>query len=118
MKYKLVLVLALLICISICLPAFADTVAITPVGGSEVGTTSNSQLSSQIVNIYKKSAYVIGSLASLCMLGVGFMFIKSRGDERKLAEAKAWLTAIVWGIAIAGGALVIVGFIIWLMTSS
>lgn len=119
MRNKLILILTLFLMLNTCLPVYAapstsdGTVDIS--GG--IGNTTNETIAQKIIGIYKNTAYVVGSFAALCLLGVGFMFIKSRGDERKLAEAKAWLTYIVIGIIVAASALIIIGFIIWVVTN-
>jgi hypothetical protein len=120
MRNKLILILTLFLLLYICLPVYAAPSAsegTVDISGGIGNATTNQTIAEKVIGIYKNTAYVVGSFAALCLLGVGFMFIKSRGDEKKLSEAKTWLSNIVVGIIIAASALIIVGFIIWLVTN-
>lgn len=57
-------------------------------------------------------SYVVIIIAVLALIWVGFQYIISRGDVKKMTDLKNWLFWIVIGVAVVIGARVIIEIII------
>lgn len=99
----------------LCMPFFvlaqssSDTTKKTFTLSNPLKVESVAGLVQSFVEIF---SYIVIIIAVLALIWVGFQYIISRGDVKKMTDLKNWLFWIVIGVAVVIGARVIIEIVI------
>jgi len=112
---------AALVCMSVLVltvrPVLAQTngTGTIDITGGVIGQVNGQQLAQKITSIATGLAAIVGAAALISLVFNAIKMIAAADDERKRSEAMSGIRYTLIGVAIAGLAFLIVGFVVFLV---